>query len=200
MSNIAKFLIALLLSFSFVGALKAQDLILAQLSEVPDQWNFNGLFYDNFQTPFDIACEDHYEHYVVERCYKGTITKDGEFNRINIRVVLLNESTGGTIDSSAGIINEHFNVENACPLSHPKKLDSNGDGIIDRCGREQCSMQNSVESALVNSLSSSKDPNVKNPSEAEGNPISCSSGQKIQYDNIYQGSGADALNFTTIYS
>lgn len=53
------------------------------------------------------------------------------------------------------------------------------DNIIDRCGRpDKCDSSNNKE----------------------GNPISCNSGQKIQNDIVYQGSGFDPLSYSINYS
>uniref|UniRef100_UPI0018A9FC35 hypothetical protein n=1 Tax=Aliikangiella sp. G2MR2-5 TaxID=2788943 RepID=UPI0018A9FC35 len=103
---------------------------------------------------------------------------DGEVARFSVQYRLASK---GCPSSGNWLTKDFYSInvaETYCDSSsHASVLDANKDGTPEACGRQECKIE-----------------------LAEGNPISCSSGQKIQYDNIYQGSGADALNFTTIYS
>ena len=74
---------------------------------------------------------------------------------------------------------ETIKVSKSCPLSHPIPIKKRN--TIEVCVKNTCPM-NQPNNGFV------------------GNPISCSTGEKVQVDSIYEGTGADALKYSTYYS
>ncbi|HFB65733.1 MAG TPA: hypothetical protein ENJ60_09360 [Aeromonadales bacterium] len=67
-----------------------------------------------------------------------------------------------------------------CPSSHPNPIDFNFDGKADICLKPPVNFCPSIQT--------------------DGNPINCSTGQKIQSKLIYSGSGSDPLSYISYYS
>jgi len=91
-----------------------------------------------------------------------------------------------------------------CPASHTNFLDSNDDGTNDRCAPQSCGnnglSQSSAGRPETAGSGFSIGDFVSGLLDLVGNPVSCSTGQKIQSDSVYTGTGADPLNYTTYYS
>ncbi|MCW9001011.1 MAG: hypothetical protein OQK04_20030, partial [Kangiellaceae bacterium] len=92
--------------------------------------------------------------------------------------------------------------ETVCPAGYSVGMDENNDGVYDVCVPDPCSGDEEASATTANNSSSQSslwDTLVSGLQDLVGNPISCSSGRKIQSDVIYTSSGSDPLSYVTHY-